>query len=182
MPASFLGRYFVSEYPTFTVSTKIPCCSSTLEIFPDITSSDTELSYKRLKVEDAIHASRLALQDGIVAGGGVALLNVSDSLPDTLGGKILKEALKRPIEQICANANIFLEYTRSSNSKGVNAKTGEIVDMFEAQIVDPAKVVKNAVRNAISVASTALTIKIAIPLDRTEEQIAMNFINKQKQW
>lgn len=145
-------------------------------------SSDTELSYKRLKVEDAIHASRLALQDGIVVGGGVALLNVSKSLPDTLGGKILKEALKRPMQQICANANIFLENTVLSDSKGVNAKTGEVVDMFEAQIVDPAKVVKNAVRNAISVASTALTIKIAIPLDRTEEQIAMNFINKQKQW
>ena len=86
------------------------------------------------------------------------------------------------MQQICANANIFLENTVLSDSKGVNAKTGEVVDMFEAQIVDPAKVVKNAVRNAISVASTALTIKIAIPLDRTEEQIAMNFINKQKQW
>jgi len=145
-------------------------------------NSDTELSYKRLKVEDAVHASRLALQDGIVVGGGIALLNVSKSLPNTLGGKILREALKRPMLQIIENAGGIVSEDTLGGTKGFNAKTNEIVDMWEAKIVDPVKVVKNAVRNAISVASTALTIKIAIPKDRTEEQIAMNFMNKQKQW
>jgi len=146
-------------------------------------SSDTELSYKRLKVEDAINASKLALEDGIVAGGGIALLNASKDLPDTIGGQILKKALLRPFTQINKNAGTEnINYDNVGGTMGIDVKTGKVVDMFESQIVDPAKVIKNAVRNAISVASTALTIQTALVLNRTEEQIATNFINKQKQW
>ncbi len=151
-------------------------------------NSESELSYKRLKVEDAVNAARLALEDGVVVGGGVALLNVSTGLPDTLGGGILREALKAPIRQIVENGG-FEPYTPSNMlgvgedpNKGFDAKTGKVVNMWDAQIIDPAKVIKNAVRNAISVAGTALTIRIAIPKNRTEEEIAKNFIGKQQQW
>ncbi len=147
-------------------------------------NSESELSYKRLKVEDAINASRLALEDGVVAGGGVALVNVSSQMPDTLGGNILRKALLHPIAQICTNADCTVEFTEEELKEGVtglNAKTREKVNMWDAQILDPAKVIKNAVRNAISVAGTALTIRIAIPKNRTDEEIARNFIMKQQQ-
>ena len=89
----------------------------------------------------------------------------------------------RPFTQINKNAGTEnINYDNVGGTMGIDVKTGKVVDMFESQIVDPAKVIKNAVRNAISVASTALTIQTALVLNRTEEQIATNFINKQKQW
>lgn len=129
--------------------------------------SDTELSYKRLKAEDAINATRSALQDGIVAGGGVALLNVAYTMPDTLGGKILHQALQAPIRQIIQNASVSeksMANPYSGGNTGFNAKTGEVVDMFDAGIVDSAKIVKNAVKNAIGIASTLLTASSALVL------------------
>lgn len=139
--------------------------------------SETELSYLRLKAEDAIHSSRLALQGGIVAGGGVALRNATESLPDSIGGKILREALVAPIRQIASNAGWSQEHTVDKTflgfgdafdgknpTKGFDAKTGKIVDMFEANIVDASLVVKGAVRNALGIASTLLTTSSVITL------------------
>ncbi len=125
--------------------------------------SESDLSYKRRKVADAVHASRLALQDGVVAGGGVALANVAKKLPESLGGNVLKKAFYAPVLQIMANAGAngttydFTNNPEYSENVGFNAKTGQFVDMWEAGILDPALVVKNAVRNAISVAGTVLT-------------------------
>lgn len=147
--------------------------------------SETELSYLRLKAEDAVNASRTALEDGIVAGGGVALLNVSKQMPDSICGQIMKEALQMPIKQIIENAggiksdNIFddLGYT-----VGFNAKTRKIViDMFDAGIVDSARVVKMAIRNAIGVASTVLTTNsvISIP-ELSDKQVALIAANAHK--
>jgi len=129
-------------------------------------NSESELKYKNLKAEDAVNATKLALKYGVVAGGGVALLNASQSLPDTLGGNLLRHALKAPIRQIMENAGA--EYNEQDpviklgGTKGFNAKTGEVADMLEAKIIDPASVVKNSVRSAISVASTLLSIKAGI--------------------
>lgn len=144
--------------------------------------SDQALSYKRLKVEDARNASYLALQDGVVAGGGVALLNASRGLPESVGGKILKKALQSPMRQIMENAGHkptwaedadrpFMGFDNLNQNLGFNAKTGEIgVDMFEAGILDPAMVVKSSIRNAISVAGTFLTAKVVITLPKVEEK------------
>lgn len=153
--------------------------------------SETELSYNRLKAEDAIQAAQRALQGGVVAGGGVCLLNVSKKLPSTLGGKILREALKIPIKKIITNAGkIPEEYLDHQDDDrillggnyGFDAKEMVEVDMWQAKIIDPALIVKNAVRNAVSVASTALTIKTAITRNKTEEDIARKFITKQQGW
>jgi chaperonin GroEL len=118
-------------------------------------NSETELSYLRLKAEDAINASKLALEDGIVLGGGVCLAEVADSLPDTIGGRILSVALKAPMKQIMENLGI-----ESPN--------------WGDEIVDAAKIVKNAVRNAIGVASTVLTTNsvVFIP-EPTEAEILL---------
>ena len=124
-------------------------------------SSDSELSYKRLKAEDARNASWLALKHGVVPGGGVALYNAADKMPDTIGGNILRKALRAPIRQIMLNAGETESAMNMLESRapsvGYDANTRELVDMWEAGIVDPTKVVKNSVRNAISVAGTVLT-------------------------
>lgn len=136
--------------------------------------TDTELSYKRLKVEDARNAAFLAMKDGVVAGGGLALFNAAQIMPDTVGGKIMREALQVPLKQIMANAgekdlsvHIGVDI---SETAGYNAKTGEVVDMFEAGIVDPASVVKSSVHNALSVAATILTSRVVVTLPQQEPQ------------
>jgi len=129
--------------------------------------SESDLSYLRRKTADAIHASRLALMDGVVAGGGVALRNASLILEDTIGGQILQKALVAPINQIISNAGFVSsnkwffwksnKLSKMIGDEGFDAKTLQIVDMFESKIVDPALVVKNAVKNAINVSSILLT-------------------------
>lgn len=129
-------------------------------------NSESELSYLRLKSEDARNSCYLALQDGVVAGGGVALRNVIEVLPDTIGGKILERVLWSPIEQIIENAgskiNDDVFTSLLGTNKGFDAKSGQIVDMWEVGIIDPNKVVKNSITNAISLAGTVLTTRIVI--------------------
>lgn len=143
--------------------------------------SDSALSYRRLKVEDAISASWQALNGGIVAGGGLALVNSAVFLPNTIGGKILTEALKAPSIQIASNVGVIMKIdkpnrigdgTKEYETKGFDARTGEFVDMFEAGIIDPANIVFNCAKNAISVAASILTANVIITLPR-EEQVQM---------
>lgn len=130
--------------------------------------SDSALSYRRLKVEDAISAAYQALNGGIVAGGGVALRNVANSLPsDSIGGQILKKSLVSIEKQIASNSGYEI-YTGNEQNCGLNSKTGEYVDMLEKGIVDPKNVVLNACKNAISVASTVLTAPTIVSLPREE--------------
>lgn len=130
--------------------------------------SDSALSYRRLKVEDAISAAWQALNGGIVAGGGVALRQVADTLPQTVGGAILGKALYAPEEQIALNSG-YKEYLGEDFNKGLNSRTGGYVDMLEAGIVDPTNVVLNACKNAISVAAAVLTCGTIVVLPREEE-------------
>lgn len=139
--------------------------------------SETELSYLRLKAEDAIHSSRLALQGGIVAGGGVALLNVSEVMPNTIGGRILKEALQAPIKQIIANADDNPESIMAqfeTDEDGYDAKTALVCNMFDADVVDALFVVRNAVRNALGIASTLLTTASVITLPPPSQEELLN--------
>lgn len=133
--------------------------------------SDSALSHRRLKVEDAISAAWQALNGGIVAGGGVALVNVAFGLPDTIGGKILSAALYGPMKQIYRNAGVNLGVIEGITTKGLDTRTGESVDMFEAGIIDPATVVMNAVKNAVSVAASILTANTVVILPREIEPI-----------
>lgn len=142
-------------------------------------NSETDLSYKRLKTNDAVRSSQLALKYGIVAGGGSCALNVSKMMPDTISGNILKIALQAPIKQIMANTNYTYQLPISNlglgenPTLGFNAKTLELVDMFDAGIIDSAQTLKSAIRNAIGIASTILTANglVYIP-EKTPQQIA----------
>lgn len=126
--------------------------------------SETELSYRMLKAEDAIFSSRLALNNGVVAGGGSCLLMVSREMPDSVGGIVLKSALERPFRQIMENAGIKEGEVNFDGIRGINASTGESVDMFEAGIVDAASIVLNAVKNSLGIASTLLTTSSVVLL------------------
>lgn len=133
--------------------------------------TESALSYKRLKLEDARNAAYQALHGGVVAGGGVALRNAAKEMPDTIGGNILREALVAPMHQIMTNAigeKVGKTIVDEPNV-GFDAKTMDMVDMHEAGIIDPAKIVKNAITNAISVASVVLSTKVIVTLPQNEE-------------
>jgi len=133
-------------------------------------NSEAELSYKRLKTIDAINASKLALEDGVVCGGGLALYNIANTVPD-----YLKKALKAPLLQIIKNGGEVENIDEIHGSIGYNAKTNTIVDMWEANIIDPASVVKNSVISAISVAGTILTTNTVITKDKPAMSHVINY-------
>ena len=135
-------------------------------------ATETEMKETKLRIEDALAATRAAVEEGIVPGGGTAMLKIEKNvkaLLETLSGdektgaSIVLRALEEPIRQIAANAglegSIIVEKVRAeeSTSFGFNAATDEYVDMYEAGIVDPAKVTRSALQNAASVASLLLT-------------------------
>lgn len=131
--------------------------------------SDSALAYKRLKTEDAIAAAHHALNGGIVAGGGVALKLVADQIDNP----ILKKALLAPFNQILKNAGVAKIQTLKG-TQGIDTRTGKKVDMFEAEITDPAVIVKNAIRNAISVAGAVLTTETLITFPHEDIQLVRN--------
>ena len=126
----------------------------------------------KLRIEDALAATRAAVEEGIVPGGGTAPLKVTDDIKaliekltgdEKTGAKIVLRALEEPVRQIAANAglegSIIVEKIVADKSKtfGFNAATGEYVDMIEAGIIDPTKVTRSAIQNACSVAAMLLT-------------------------
>lgn len=138
--------------------------------------SESALSYRRLKVEDAIGAAYQALNGGVVAGGGVALRNASEVMTTNVGGNILRSALTASFEQIKANAGIDSE-EELKPTYGWNTMTREAVDMFEAGIIDPKNVLFNACKNAISVAATVITAPTIVTLPRDDEASPMSHGN-----
>ena len=139
-------------------------------------TTETEMKEKKFRVEDTIAATRAALEEGIVAGGGIALIEAAkalENIPENLsedekvGFKIVRRALEEPIRQIADNAGIdgaVIAEKAKNEKKGVgyNAYTGEWVNMIEAGIIDPAKVTTSALMNAASIAGTLLTTECAI--------------------
>ena len=138
--------------------------------------TETEMKEKKFRVEDTLAATRAALEEGIVSGGGLALIEASKVLDaekenltgdEKVGFQIIKRALEEPIRQIAENAGVdgaVIADKAKAEKKGVgyNAATGEWVDMMEAGIIDPAKVTRCALQNAASVAGMLLTTECAI--------------------
>ena len=124
--------------------------------------SKVEMKEKKDRVEDAIYATKAALQEGIVPGGGVALLDASyDIIPASDGEAVLLEAIKSPYKIILDNAN--LKYTESGRpGEGINVINGETVDMVKSGIIDPVLVTKTALKNAVSVANTIFSADCVI--------------------
>src|SRR5690348_301716 len=148
-------------------------------------ATETELKEKKARVEDAMHATRAAVEEGIVPGGGVALLRCIPALEklklhddEATGVNIVKRALEEPTRQIAQNAGQegAIVVGRIRNSKednfGFNAETGEFGDMIKAGVIDPAKVTRLALQNAASIASLLLTTEVLIADIKEETETA----------
>ena len=121
-------------------------------------NSKVELKEKKDRVEDAIYATKAALQEGIVAGGGVALLNAAKSITaKNLNEEVLLNAIIAPFEKILQNAGIEGYDLNLRKGIGYDVKTGKIINMVKAGIIDPVLVTKTALKNAVSVASTIIS-------------------------
>ena len=126
-------------------------------------NSEVELKEKKDRVEDAICATKAAIKEGIVPGGGIALLNASNKIiPKSFGEEILLEAIKAPYETILANAGITEYDQPSTKGVGLNVVTGKTVNMVKSGIIDPLLVTKCALKNAASVATTILSTDCVI--------------------
>ena len=148
-------------------------------------ATEVELKDKKLRIEDALNATRAAVAEGIVAGGGTALLKVQPALAkikatgdEKTGVEIVKRAIEEPVRQIAYNAGlegavIVDTIKRSRKGYGFNALTEEYVDMIEAGIVDPTKVTRSALQNAASIASMVLTTESIVADKPAKEGAAM---------
>jgi chaperonin GroEL len=148
-------------------------------------ATETELKEKKARVEDAMHATRAAVEEGIVSGGGTALLRCLPALEklklhddEAVGVNIVKRALEEPIRQIAQNAGhegaLVVGRVRESKDEdfGFNAETGEFGDLVKAGVIDPAKVTRLALQNAASIVSLMLTTEVLIAGAKGEEKMA----------
>ncbi|MBB37394.1 MAG: chaperonin GroEL [Actinobacteria bacterium] len=138
-------------------------------------ATEVELKEKKMRIEDALSATRAAVEEGIVAGGGVTLIRAQASIEKLSGGSdgekigraIVSKALEEPLRQIAENAGyeggVMVEKVKSAkNNEGLNALTGEVVDLVSEGVIDPAKVTRSTVQNATSIASLVLTTEALI--------------------
>jgi chaperonin GroEL len=139
---------------------------------------------KKHRVEDALQATRAALEEGIVPGGGVALLSAQDAIKldlfedadERTGAKIVRRALEEPLRQIADNAGlegsvVVNDVRNADKGKGLDASSNEIVDLVQAGIIDPAMVTRSALQNAASIAKNILTTE-AIVAEVPEKEAA----------
>jgi chaperonin GroEL len=148
-------------------------------------ATEVEVKERKDRVDDALNATRAAVEEGIVPGGGVALLKASQGLKtkganedEDAGIELLKKALQAPIRQIADNAGVdgsvvVAEILKSKGAMGFNAQTEEYVDMIQAGIIDPAKVVRTALQDAASVAALIITTEAAIAEAPKRDKAAM---------
>ena len=147
-------------------------------------ATETAMKEKKARVEDALNATRAAVEEGIVAGGGVALLRASSAIEslklegdEKVGAMIVRRALEEPIRRIVENAglegSVVVEKVKAEKgmTRGFDAESLEFVDMIQAGIIDPTKVERVALQNAASVASLLLTTE-ALVTDLPEEKAA----------
>ena len=146
-------------------------------------ATEVELKEKKHRIEDAVQSTKAAVEEGIVAGGGVALLNAQTALDkvdlegdELTGATIVRRALEEPVKQIAHNAGleggVVIEKVRSLDpGQGLNAATGEYGDMYKFGVVDPAKVTRSALQNAASIAALFLTTE-AVVAEKPEKKEA----------
>lgn len=170
-----------SDYNKEKLEERLAKLSSGVAVIKVGAATETAMKEKKMRVEDAVHATKAASEEGVVVGGGVALLRARKAL-DSLkltgdegkGVKIVSDALDAPVKKIASNAGadsvkVLDEVEKAAASHGYNALTGKVEDLVKAGIVDPAKVVRSAIQNASSVATMILTTE-ALITDIPEEK------------
>ncbi len=175
-----------SDYDTEKLQERLAKLAGGVAVINVGAATETEMKEKKARVEDALHSTRAAVEEGIVPGGGSALLwcqTALDSLnrgdeDENVGIQIVRRALEAPVRQIALNAgaegSIIVERIREKGEKnwGYNAATGEFEDMLKAGVIDPTKVTRTALQNAASISGLLLTTEVAI-IDLPENEPAM---------
>ena len=176
-----------AEYDREKLEERLAKLSGGVAVISVGAATETEMKAKKAKVEDARNATRAGVEEGLVPGGGVALIRCEKIL-DTLKGdnedeqtgiNIVRRALSAPLRMIANNAgsdgSVVIEKVRGlAENLGFNADNGEYVDMIKAGVVDPAKVVRTALQNASSIASTVLLSEALVAdLPEKKEKMAM---------
>jgi chaperonin GroEL len=145
-------------------------------------ATEVEMKERKARVEDALHATRAAVEEGVVAGGGVALLastKILDALAlegdELTGSRIVRRAIEEPIRQLAENAGmegslVAQEVLNAPKNRGYDFNTGEMTDMFQAGIIDPAKVTRSALQNAASIAGLLLTTEAIVTEVKEKEK------------
>ncbi len=164
-----------SDYDKEKLQERVAKLSGGVAVIKVGAATEIEMKEKKARVEDALHATRAAVEEGVVPGGGVALIRALKGLDkleganedQTVGIRILARAIEEPLRQIVENAGedaaVVLNQVRAGKgSYGYNAATGEYGDMLEEGILDPAKVTRLALQNAASVAGLLLTTEVMI--------------------
>lgn len=164
----------LSEYEQEKIKTRIAKLSGGVAVIRVGAPTEVEMGEKKDRVDDALHATKAAIEDGIVAGGGVALIRASNKLnldegteDEKTGYKLVLKAVEEPLRQIVANAGmepsvVVNEVKKLEGNFGYNAKTNEYQDLVENGVIDPAKVEKTALQNAASIAGLLLTTECVI--------------------
>lgn len=165
-----------SEYDTEKLKERMARLSGGVAVLRVGAATETELKEKKLRIEDALSATRAAVQEGIVAGGGTAMIDVIPEVAsfteeltgdEKVGGAIILRALEEPLRQIATNAaleaSVIVDRVKKTPvGEGFDAMKEEYVDMFKSGIVDPTKVTRSALQNAVSIASMLLTTEAAV--------------------
>ena len=174
-----------SDYDKEKLQERLAKLSGGVAVIKVGAATETEMKEKKDRVDDALSATRAAVEEGIVIGGGAALIRAAAKVKlelcgdEEIGAAIVLRAIKAPLKQIAQNAGfdagvVANEVEKATNENvGFNAATGEYVDMFEAGIVDPAKVERVAMQNAVSVASLLLTTEATVTDIKEEKAPAM---------
>jgi chaperonin GroEL len=170
-----------SDYDSEKLQERLAKLSGGVAVINVGAATETEMKEKKALVEDALHATRAAVEEGIVTGGGVALIRAQQELGDfnldahdeQVGVDILRRALEAPIRQIASNAGaegsiVVAKVRDGEGAFGYNAQTDEYEDLVKAGVIDPTKVVRSALQNAASIAGLLLTTE-AVVVDKPEE-------------
>ena len=169
-----------SDYDKEKLQERLAKLSGGVAVIKVGAATETEMKERKLRIEDALNATKAAVEEGIVPGGGPILIQIAKDIEDFklegeegLGVEIVKKALSAPLRQIVINAGIdagvVIEKVRNSeNGIGFDAAKEEYVDMVKAGIIDPAKVTRSAIQNAVSVSSVLLTTEVAVGNEKEE--------------
>jgi len=171
-----------SDYDREKLQERLAKLSGGVAVIKVGAATETEMKEKKDRVDDALSATKAAVEEGIVIGGGAAVLKAAKKAEveavdadEQIGIDIIKKAVKAPIKQIAENAGyepgvVALRVEEADENIGFNAATGEYVDMFEAGIIDPTKVERIALQNAVSVGGLLLTTEAAVTEEPKEEK------------
>ena len=172
-----------SDYDREKLQERLAKLSGGVAVIKVGAATETEMKEKKLRIEDALNATKAAVEEGIVPGGGTILVQIAKAIEDFklegeegLGVDIVKKALYAPMRQIALNAGldagVVIEKVKSSEEGiGFDAAKEEYVDMVKAGIIDPTKVTRSAIQNAISVSSVLLTTEVAVANEKEESPI-----------